>query len=189
MGIYYGEQSGKGFKTKLKVSEEELEKYLATWDRDKDLLGCSFFKCNDTENEYVIWCLKYDIENSHKIMRCYDKNDDETNLRSYQDDILDIAYFSRKEGKLLRIDFDESLIGEYDKDTTRGTFYPMTLKGNVNPWIDMNVIVETIPELCGHEDQSKGVEEYIEKIRNTLLSKDFVYDIQETVSITEASFE
>ena len=32
MGIYYGEQSGKGFKTKLKVSEEELEKYLETWD-------------------------------------------------------------------------------------------------------------------------------------------------------------
>ena len=28
MGIYYGEQSGKGFKVKLKVSEEELEKYL-----------------------------------------------------------------------------------------------------------------------------------------------------------------
>ena len=52
----------------------------------------------------------------------------------------------------------------------------------------MNVIVETIPELCGHEDQSKGVEEYIEKIKNTLLSKDFVYDIQETILITEASF-
>ena len=72
---------------------------------------------------------------------------------------------------------------------TRGTFYPMTLKGNVNPWIDMNVIVETIPELCGHEDQSKQVEEYVKKIKNTLLSKDFVYDIQETISITEASFE
>ena len=28
MGIYYGEQSGKGFKAKLKVNEEELEKYL-----------------------------------------------------------------------------------------------------------------------------------------------------------------
>ena len=59
----------------------------------------------------------------------------------------------------------------------------MTLKGNVNPWIDMNVIVETIPELCGHQDQSKGVEGYIEKIKNTLLTKDFVYDIQETISI------
>ena len=36
MGIYYkmGEQSGKGFKTKLKMSEEELEKYLETWDHD-----------------------------------------------------------------------------------------------------------------------------------------------------------
>ena len=181
MGIYYGEQSGKGFKTKLKVSEEELEKYLETWDRDEDLLGFSFFKCYDTENDHVIWCLKYDIENSHKIMRCYDKEDDETNLRSYRDDILDIAYFSRKEGKLLRIDFDESLISEYDKDMTKGTFYPMTLKSNVNPWIDMNVIVETIPELCGHEDQSKEVEGYIEKIKNTLLTKDFVYDIQETI--------
>ena len=42
----------------------------------------------------------------------------------------------------------------------------MTLKGNVNPWIDMNVTVETIPELCGHEDQSKRVEEYVEKIKN-----------------------
>ena len=28
MGIYYREQSGKGFKAKLKVSEEELQKYL-----------------------------------------------------------------------------------------------------------------------------------------------------------------
>ena len=37
MGIYCGEQSGKGFKTKLKVSEEELEKYLETWDRDEEL--------------------------------------------------------------------------------------------------------------------------------------------------------
>ena len=181
--------AAKGFKTKLKVSEEELEMYLETWDHDEDLLGFSFFECYDTENEYVIWCLMYDIENSHKIMRCYDKDDDETNLRSYRDDKLDIAYFSRKEGKLLRIDFDESLISEYDKDVTRGTFYPMTLKGNANSWIDMNVIVETIPELCGHEDQSKVVEEYIEKIKNTLLSKDFVYDVQEPISTTEASFE
>ena len=53
----------------------------------------------------------------------------------------------------------------------------------------MNVIVETISELCGHEDQSKEVEGYIEKMKNTLLTKDFVYDIQETISITEASFE
>ena len=72
---------------------------------------------------------------------------------------------------------------------TSGTFYPMTLKGNVNPWIDMNVIVETIPELCGHEDQSKEVEGYIEEMKNTLLTKDFVHDIQETILITEASFE
>ena len=189
MGICYGEQFGKGFNAKLVVSEEELEKYLETWDHDEDLFGFSFFKCYGTENEYVIWCLKYDVENSYKIMRCYDKEDDKTHLRSYRDDILDIAYYSRKEGKLLRIDFDESLISEYDKDMTRGTLYPMTLKGNVNPWIDMNVIVETIPELCGHEDQSKEVEGYIEEIKNTLLTKNFVYDIQETISITEASFE
>ena len=65
----------------------------------------------------------------------------------------------------------------------------MTLKGYVNPWTDMNVIVDTIPELCGHEDQSKEVEGYIEKIKNTLLTKDFVYDIQETISVTEASFK
>ena len=31
MGIYYGEQSGKGFKAKLKVSEKELVKYLESW--------------------------------------------------------------------------------------------------------------------------------------------------------------
>ena len=64
------------------------------------------------------------MENSHKIMRCYDKDDDESILRSYRDDILDIAYFSRNEGKLLRINFDESLISENDKDMTRGTFCP-----------------------------------------------------------------
>ena len=31
MGIYYREQSGKGFEAKLKVSEEELVKYLESW--------------------------------------------------------------------------------------------------------------------------------------------------------------
>ena len=72
------------------------------------------------------------MENSYKIMRCYDKEDDKANLRSYRDDILDTAYYSRKEGKLLCIDFDEGLISQYDKDMTRGTFYPMTLKHNVN---------------------------------------------------------
>ena len=55
------------------------------------------------------------MENSHKIMRCYDKGDDETTLRSYRNDILDITYFSRKEGKLLRINFDESLISNMTK--------------------------------------------------------------------------
>ena len=53
----------------------------------------------------------------------------------------------------------------------------------------MNVTVETIPELCGHEDQSKEVEGYTEEIKNTLLTKNFVYDIQEIILITEASFE
>ena len=49
MGVYYGEQSGKGFQVKLKVSEEELEKCLESWDRDEVLLGFSFFKCYGTE--------------------------------------------------------------------------------------------------------------------------------------------
>ena len=31
MGIYHGEYSRKGFKAKLKVSEEEFEKYLDSW--------------------------------------------------------------------------------------------------------------------------------------------------------------
>ena len=31
MGIYYREQSGKGFKAKLKMSKEELVKYLESW--------------------------------------------------------------------------------------------------------------------------------------------------------------
>ena len=44
MGIYYGEQSGKGFKAKLKVSVEELEKYLESWDDEEDLLQVSIFK-------------------------------------------------------------------------------------------------------------------------------------------------
>ena len=115
--------------------------------------------------------------------------DDEANLCSYRDDILDIAHHSRKEGKLLRIDFDESLISEYDKDMTKETFYPITLKGNVNPWNDLNVIVESTTELCGDEDQPQEVKGYIKKIKNTLVTKNFAYDIQETISITEASFE
>ena len=39
---------------------------------------------------------------------------------------------------------------------TRGTFYPMTLKGNVNPWIDMNVIVETILNFVDMRINQKG---------------------------------
>ena len=101
MGIYYGEQSGKGFKVKLRVSEEELEKYLEFWDDEEDLSQVSYFKLYGSENEYVIWCRKYVMENSYKIMRCYNKEDDKANLCSYQDDVLDIAYYSRKEGKLL----------------------------------------------------------------------------------------
>ena len=122
-------------------------------------------------------------------MRCYDKSDDDTYLRSYRDDVLDIAYHSRKEGKLLCIDFDKILISKYDKDMMRGTFYPMTLNDNVNPWNDMSVIVETNPELCGHEDQSKEVECYVKEIKNIILAKNFVYDITESISITEVSFE
>ena len=83
MGIYYGEQSRKGFKAKLKVSEEELEKYLESWDDEEDLLQVSIFELYGSDNEYVIWCLKYDVENSYKIMTCYDKEDDKAYLRSY----------------------------------------------------------------------------------------------------------
>ena len=39
MGIYYGEQSGKGYKAKLNVTEEELEKYLESLVHYEDLLG------------------------------------------------------------------------------------------------------------------------------------------------------
>ena len=42
MGIYYGEQSGKGFKARLAVTEEEMERYLESWDCDEDLLGFFF---------------------------------------------------------------------------------------------------------------------------------------------------
>ena len=42
MGIYYGEKSGKGFKAKLKVTEEELEKYLESWDVMKTFLEFLF---------------------------------------------------------------------------------------------------------------------------------------------------
>ena len=189
MGSYYGEQSGKDFKAKLNVTEEELEKYLESLVHYEDLLGVSFFKCYGTKDQYVIRCLKHVVENSHKIMRYYDKEDDEAHPCSYRDDILDIAYNSRKEGNLLRICFDEILISEYDKDMTRGTLYPMTLKDNVNPWNGMIVIVETIPKLCGHEVQSKEVEGYIEEIKNALITQRFVYDIRETISITKASFK
>ena len=64
-----------------------MEKYLESWNRDEDLSRVSFFKCYGSENEYVIWCLKYVVENSHKIMTCYDKEDDKANLHSYRDDI------------------------------------------------------------------------------------------------------
>ena len=41
--------------------------------------GFPFFKCYGTEDKYVIWCLRYDVENLQKIIRCYDKKDDEAN--------------------------------------------------------------------------------------------------------------
>ena len=37
--IYCREQSGKGFKARLAVTEKDLEKYLESWDPDGDLLG------------------------------------------------------------------------------------------------------------------------------------------------------
>ena len=40
MGIYYG--AGKGFETKLKVSENELKRYLESWDHDEDFLDFLF---------------------------------------------------------------------------------------------------------------------------------------------------
>ena len=134
----------KVLKQKLEVREEELEKFLKSWDHDEDHLGFSFFKYYCTDDQYVIWCLKYDVENSHKIMRSYEKKNDESNLSCYRNDVLDIAYHSRIEGKLLCIDFDESLISEYDKDMTIATFYPMTFNANVNPCNDINPIQSRI---------------------------------------------
>ena len=49
--IYYREQSGKGFKATLAVTEKDLEKYLESWDPDGDLLGF-FFKCFD---DVITW--------------------------------------------------------------------------------------------------------------------------------------
>ena len=46
----------------------------------------------------------------------------------------------------------------------------MTLKGNLNPWNDMNYIVETISEFCVDEDQLKEVErQYIDSLVLPLL--------------------
>ena len=42
--IYYREQSGKGFKARLAVTEKDLEKYLESWDPDGNLLGFYFFQ-------------------------------------------------------------------------------------------------------------------------------------------------
>ena len=38
------EQSGKGFKGRLAVTEKDLEKYLESWDPDGDLLEFYFFQ-------------------------------------------------------------------------------------------------------------------------------------------------
>ena len=91
VGIYYGEQYGKYFKAQLKVSEEELEKYQESWACGKVFLVFPFFKCYGAEIEYVIWCIKYVTENLHRIFKCYDNK---TNVHSYTDDILDMAYYS-----------------------------------------------------------------------------------------------
>ena len=66
---------------------------------------------------------------------------------------------------------------------TGGTLYPMTLNDNVNRWNNINVITESIQKICGHEDQSEEVE------CQTLVTKNFVYDNKDTISIAEASFE
>ena len=72
---------------------------------------------------------------------------------------------------------------------TSRAFYPMTLVGNVNPWDDMNVTVESTPDLFGHEYQSEEVKGYVEEIKNALVTRNFVYDIKQTISTTEVSFE
>ena len=41
---YTREQSGKGFKARLAVTEKDLEKYLESWDPDGDLLAFYFFQ-------------------------------------------------------------------------------------------------------------------------------------------------
>ena len=72
----------------------------------------------------------------------------------------------------------------------RGTFYPVTLKVNVNPWNDLNVIVETIPDyFVDMRINRKKWRDISRKSRILFLTKNFVYDIRETISITEASFE
>ena len=71
----------------------------------------------------------------------------------------------------------------------RETFYTMTLVGNVSPWDDMNVIVESTSDLCGHEHQLEEVKGYVEEIKNALVTRNFFYDIERTISTTEASFE
>ncbi len=188
MGIYYEEQSGKGFRAKCRVSEEEIRNYLTTWNQDEEMIHVEIHKCYGTEDEYAIWCLKVNLENSNKIMRAHlDEEEEEMLLRSYADDILDIAFESRKEGKLISIAFDERLISERSDRMIEGTFYPMTLKSVVHPRDNLYVVAEPIPELCGDEEQAREMVEYIEEIKNSLRSKDFIFNIKETISITEAS--
>ena len=66
-------------------------------------------------------------------------------------------------------------ISEYDKDMMRGTFYPMTLNDNVNPWKDINVIVESIPELCGMRINRKS-ECYVAEIKHSCNQKLCLWD-------------
>ena len=84
MGVYYEEQSGKGFKAKCRVSEEEIQEYLSTWMRDEELICVCICKCYGSEDEYAIWCLKYGLEKSNKIVRFYaDEKENQLILSSY----------------------------------------------------------------------------------------------------------
>ena len=96
MGIDYVEGSGKAFKAKLNKSEKVVADYLEQFNREEELLEFAFCKCHGSDEEYVIWCIQYDFEKSHQVYRGSD-------YPSYIDDILEIAYASKKNGTLLQI--------------------------------------------------------------------------------------
>ena len=51
----------------------------------------------------------------------------------------------------------------------------------------MHIVTES-SEHCGDGERTKEMEKYIEEIADALVTKDSVYDIRESISITEASF-